>query len=502
MITGRIQGEYRANTGSRQGRTGRTTRPTISARSAAAAAGLFVAWWALRPGRIRRLHALVERSEIFVSFSLGKHIASKHLGTSTSIGEPKISCIRTIGAMEWRDVKEWQTWLRTGVVLLSGLVLLREAYEKTSRLRNNKEGSKAIEKQSLSVLRPRTRGVESLIGNTPMIEIKSLSKFTGCKIYAKLELMNPAGSAKDRVALAIIRANEKMGRIRPHQGDLLLEGTSGSTGISFAVLANALGYTAHICLPDDTSPEKMQLLRSLGAELEPVRPASIVDPKQYTNAARLAAQRINEDPNDPRRAIFADQFENDFNWRIHYNSTGPEIWRQSEGDVDVFINGSGTGGTIAGVSRYLKEKAPETKIILADPQGSGLANRVNYGVMYDRVEKEGTRRRHQVDTLVEGIGLNRLTWNFQQAEDYIDEAIRVSDDEALKMAKFLCVNDGLFWGSSSAINCVAALKTALKLGPGKKIVVIACDSGARHLSKFWKKAADIPNDIGLDDILA
>lgn len=136
--------------------------------------------------------------------------------------------------------------------------------------------------------------------------------------------------------------------------------------------------------------------------------------------------------------------------------------------IDVFINGSGTGGTIAGVGRRLKENNPETKIILADPQGSGLANRVNFGVMYDSVEKEGTRRRHQVDTLVEGIGLNRLTWNFKQAEPYIDEAIRVTDEQALKMAKFICVNDGLFWGSSAAINCVAAVKTALKYGPGQK----------------------------------
>lgn len=350
------------------------------------------------------------------------------------------------------------------------------------------------------LLRPKTRGVALLIGNTPMVEIESLLSLTGCKIYAKLELMNPAGLLKDRVALAIIKESERLGRLKPHNGDIIFEGTSGSTGISFTVLANALGYTAHICLPDDTSPEKLQLLKSLGAELEPVKPAPIVDPNQYTNAARNGAAMVNEESSG-RNAIFADQFENDFNWRVHYNTTGPEIWQQTEGDLDVFITGSGTGGTILGVSKYLKEKLPLVKVILADPQGSGLANRVNYGVMYDTVEKEGKRRRHQVDTMVEGVGLNRLTWNFKQGEHNIDSAIRVTDDQAVKMAKFLCVNDGFFWGLSAAVNCVAAVKTAMELGPGHNIVVIACDLGARHLLKFWKVAAEVPSTVTLEDIL-
>lgn len=356
-------------------------------------------------------------------------------------------------------------------------------------------------RQKTAMLRPKTRGVASLIGNTPMVEVESLSRLTGCKIYAKLELMNPAGLAKDRVALEIIRENEKLGNLKPHHGDMIFEGTSGSTGISFTVLANALGYTAHICLPDDTSQEKLQLLRSLGAILEPVKPAPIVDPNQYTNAARNGAHAINNNPEDTRNAIFADQFENDYNWRVHYKTTGPEIWTQMEGDISAFVTGSGTGGTIAGVSRYLKEQNNSIKVVLADPQGSGLANRVNYGVMYDTVEREGKRRRHQVDTMVEGVGLNRLTWNFKQGEHNIDEAIRVTDEQAAKMAKFLCVNDGYFWGLSAAINCVAAVKTALKYGPGQKIVVISCDSGARHLLKFWKEAAEVPANVTLEDIL-
>lgn len=380
------------------------------------------------------------------------------------------------------------SFLKVSVALASTVYIINEIRK---LLNNNGQ---------LSSLPPKSRGVESLVGNTPLIEIKSLSKMTGCKIYAKLELNNPAGSAKDRVALAIIRENEKLGKLKPNNGDVIFEGTSGSTGISFAMLSNALGYQTHICLPDDTSDEKLKLLKSLGATIEPVKPASIVDPEQYVNAARSRAEAINNDANDSRNAIFADQFENDFNWRVHYKTTGPEIWKQMEGNIDCFITGSGTGGTISGVSKYLKQKNPNIEVILADPQGSGLGNRVNYGVMYDLVEKEGTRRRHQVDTIVEGIGLNRLTWNFKQGEHLINSAIRVTDDEAIKMAKFLCQNDGLFWGSSAAINCVAAVKTAYRLGPGKKIVVIACDSGSRHLSKFWEKAREVPHDIKLHDI--
>lgn len=350
----------------------------------------------------------------------------------------------------------------------------------------------------LSALPPRSRGISSLIGNTHLVEIKSLSQFTGCKIYAKLEVNNPGGSAKDRVALAIIQGNEKSGNLKPFSGDAIFEGTSGSTGISLAMLANAMGYKAHICLPDDTSAEKLQLLLSYGAIIHPVRPASIVDPNQYTNIARLKCE---EAVASGKRAVFADQFENEYNWKVHYKTTGPEIWKQMNGKIDYFITGLGTGGTIAGVSRYLKEHSPSTQVVLADPQGSGLANRVNFGVMYDLVEREGTRRRHQVDTLVEGIGLNRLTNNFQHAEPYIDSAIRVTDEQALKMAKFLSINDGFFWGSSAAINCVAAVKTALSMGPGKDIVVIACDSGTRHMSKFWKYAGDVDPTISLEEVM-
>lgn len=348
----------------------------------------------------------------------------------------------------------------------------------------------------------RKKNVADLIGNTPMVKINSLSKQTGCEIYAKLELTNPGGSAKDRVALSVIRHFEETGDLVPGRGDVLFEGTSGSTGISFAMLCNALGYTAHICLPDDTSTEKLQLLESYGAEIEKVKPASIVDPNQYVNAARKGALKLQNDDTTPSNGVFADQFENDNNWRIHFATTGPEIWEQMNHDLDYFVTGSGTGGTIAGCSKYLKSVNENIKIFLADPQGSGMFNRVKYGVMYDTVEKEGTRRRHQVDTLIEGIGLNRVTHNFLQGEHYIDDSIRVTDEQALRMARFLSSNDGLFVGSSSCINAVAATMIAKNAKPGSKIVMIACDSGSRHLSKFWKEALKVDKNVTLEQVLA
>lgn len=347
----------------------------------------------------------------------------------------------------------------------------------------------------------RKSNIADLIGNTPMVRVNSLSNITGCEIYAKLELANPGGSAKDRVALAVIRHFEKIGDLVPGRGDMVFEGTSGSTGISFALLCNALGYTAYICLPDDTSNEKLQLLESYGAVIEKVKPASIVDPNQYVNAARKAAFKMQNDESIKANGVFADQFENDNNWRIHYSTTGPEIWSQMDQDIDYFVTGSGTGGTIAGVSRFLKSVSSKVKVVLADPQGSGMHNRVKYGVMYDNVEKEGTRRRHQVDTLIEGVGLNRVTHNFIQGEHCIDDALRVTDDQAIKMARFLSSNDGLFLGSSSCINAVAATKLAQSSPKGTKIVMVACDSGNRHLSKFWKEALKVDKNVTLESVM-
>ncbi len=207
-------------------------------------------------------------------------------------------------------------------------------------------------------------------------------------------------------------------------------------------------------MPDDQSTEKSDLLEKLGAEIQRVRPAPIADANHYVNVARsLAAQRT-ADPSISGHGFFADQFENEANWRAHYDGTGPEIFRQTNGQLDAFVAGAGTGGTITGVARFLKPRLPEMKIVLADPEGSGLYNKVKYGVMFDPKEREGTRRRHQVDSIVEGIGINRVTANFEAGMEYIIDAIRVSDAQAKAMARWLVEKDGIFAGSSSCVNCM------------------------------------------------
>ncbi|KAF2001166.1 PALP-domain-containing protein [Amniculicola lignicola CBS 123094] len=348
-------------------------------------------------------------------------------------------------------------------------------------------------------------GIEGCIGNTPLIKIKSLSDATGCEILAKAEFLNGAGnSPKDRVALSIIQMAEERGLLIPHSGDTIYEGTVGSTGISLAAICQARGYKAHICMPNDMAVEKSDLLLKLGAEVERVRPAPIVDQDQFVNLASRRAIEHTTNANKPGRGLFADQFETEANWRAHYSGTGPEIYGQTGGHLDAFVSGAGTGGTLSGVALYLKPKLPNLKVVLADPPGSGLYNRVKFGVMFNNKEKEGTRRRHQVDTIIEGIGINRVTHNFDVGRELIDDAIRVTDDQAIGMAKWLVENDGIFVGSSSAVNCVAATKLAKQLGPGHRIVTLLCDSGARHLSKFWASTEPVggaEGDISLDAIL-
>ncbi|KAJ2102993.1 Cysteine synthase 2 [Coemansia sp. RSA 2337] len=332
-------------------------------------------------------------------------------------------------------------------------------------------------------------GVVGLIGNTPLVRINSLSDATGCEILGKAEFLNPGGSSKDRIALYVIEQAEQKGLLVPHTNSCIFEGTSGSTGISLAMVARAKGYLCHIVMPSDQAIEKSQLLERHGATVERVAPCSIVDKNNFVNIARRLAQEYQDG-----RGYFVDQFENPLNFEAHYRTTGPEILKQTRGNVDAFVHGSGTGGTIAGVTWFLKQRVPGVRSYLADPQGSGLANKVNHGVMFANTEREGTRRRQQVDTLVEGVGLNRLTRNFarllpQGASTMLDGAVSVSDADAVRMSRWLMANDGLFVGSSAAINCVAALSIARHLGPGHTVVTILADSGQRHLTKFWNDAA-------------
>ena len=207
------------------------------------------------------------------------------------------------------------------------------------------------------------------------------------------------------------------------------------------------------CMPSDQAIEKSDLLLKLGAVVERFPPAPIVDPMHFVNRARTLAAEHTADSERPGRGFFANQFENAANWQSHFEGTGPEIFRQCDGKIDAFVAGAGTGGTIAGVAKFLKAKAPDVRIVLADPQGSGLHNRIMYGVMFDTKEKEGTRRRQQVDTIVEGIGINRVTANFEIGRELIDDSVKVDDNQVLDMARWLVEKDGIFVGSSSAVNC-------------------------------------------------
>ncbi|KAF2863477.1 PALP-domain-containing protein [Piedraia hortae CBS 480.64] len=355
---------------------------------------------------------------------------------------------------------------------------------------------------------PPSHGIEDLIGNTPLIKLPSLSSATGCEIFAKCEHLNGAGnSPKDRVALSMLVHAEESGLIAPNRGDTIYEGTVGSTGISLAAVCRSRGYKAYICMPNDQSLEKSDLLLKLGAAVERVKPASIVDQEQFVNLARRRAEEHTSDPEKPGRGFFADQFENPANYLAHQRTTGPEIFKQMGGRLDAFVAGAGTGGTISGCALALKPVLPGLRVVLADPQGSGLYNKVKYGVMFSNTEAEGTRRRHQVDSVVEGIGVNRLTKNFKVGMHLIDDAVKVTDQQAMMMARWLVEKEGLFVGASSAVNCVAAARIAREMGRGGKkarIVTVLCDSGTRHLSKFWMEVGDIGGEgdgLELDDIL-
>lgn len=340
-----------------------------------------------------------------------------------------------------------------------------------------------------------SEGIESTIGQTPLLRLNALSRLTRRTILAKAEFLNGCGgSPKDRVALSMIQTAEAAGLLTPNRGDTIYEGTVGSTGISLATLARARGYRCHICMPADVAIEKSDLLTQLGATVERVTPAPITSTEHFVNLARRRAAEHAARWADGSVGFFADQFESGANWRAHFGSTGPEILAQAGRDVAAFVAGAGTGGTVSGVAKYLKEEAKleeSVQVVLADPQGSGLYNKIKYGVMYSPTEREGTRRRSQVDTIVEGIGITRITENFEAGRELIDDAVKVNDDQACVMARWLVENEGIFAGSSSAVNLVAAVVTALKLPEDSKVVTILCDSGQRHMSKFYKRIAEM-----------
>ena len=307
-------------------------------------------------------------------------------------------------------------------------------------------------------------GLTSSIGNTPMIRINSLSEETGCEILGKAEFMNPGGSVKDRAALWMIQDAEKSGALKP--GGTVVEGTAGNTGIGLAHVCNNRGYKTMIYMPDNQSQEKVDLLRTLGAEVRVVPTVPYANDMNFQKqAGRFAATFDN--------AIWANQFDNTANSLAHYESTGPEIWAQTDGGVDAFTCAVGTGGTLAGTSLYLKEQNSHVKIILADPMGSALFNWVTTG--------EATMT--PGPSMTEGIGNSRVTENLAPAK--IDDAIQVDDQEMVDMVYRMLQQEGWFFGSSSGINLGAAVKIAKDLGPGHTIVTILCDGGSKYQSRLY-----------------
>jgi len=307
-------------------------------------------------------------------------------------------------------------------------------------------------------------GLTSSIGKTPMIRISSLSEETGCEILGKAEFMNPGGSVKDRAALWMIEEAEKSGALKP--GGTVVEGTAGNTGIGLAHVCNNRGYETIIYMPDNQSQEKVNLLRTLGAEVRVVPTVPYANDMNFQKqAGRFAATLEN--------AIWANQFDNTANSLSHYESTGPEIWAQTNGGVDAFTCAVGTGGTLAGTSLYLKEQSANVKIVLADPMGSALYNWVTTG--------EATMT--PGPSMTEGIGNSRVTQNLAPAK--IDDAVQVDDQEMVDMVYRLLHQEGWFFGSSSGINLVAAVKIAKDLGPGHTVVTILCDSGSKYQSRLY-----------------
>ncbi len=313
-----------------------------------------------------------------------------------------------------------------------------------------------------------THSMTELIGNTPLIHLREVSELTGCTILGKAEFLNPGGSVKDRTALGIIRDAEARGELKP--GGTIVEGTAGNTGIGLSLIANALGYRCVVVMPHSQSREKIELLDLYGADLRLVQPTSYDDPNHYIHTAQRLTERLAE--TEEHGAFWARQFDNTANTRIHETTTGEEIWQQTDGNIDGFICAVGTGGTLAGVSRALKQHKPDITIGIADPQGSALYN------YYTNGELKGEGR-----SLAEGIGISLITENLRLAQ--IDKAYQISDAEALPYIFNLLRHEGLCLGGSSAVNIAGAVRLARELGPGHTIVTMLCDYGDRYKSRLY-----------------
>ena len=306
------------------------------------------------------------------------------------------------------------------------------------------------------------------IGKTPLIRLERASALTKCNILGKAEFLNPGGSVKDRAALYIIRDAERSGRLKP--GGVVVEGTAGNTGIGLALVGNALGYRTVIVMPETQSQEKKDMLRLCGADLRLVSAAPYRDPNNYVRYSGRLAEELAA--SEPKGAIWANQFDNVANRLAHEQTTGPEIWEQTDGKVDGFTAAVGSGGTLAGVALALKRRNPKVKIALADPMGAALYHFYKHG----ELKAEGS-------SITEGIGQGRITANLEGFTP--DEAYQIPDEEALPVIFDLLQHEGLCLGGSTGINVAAAIRLKQQLGPGHTIVTVLCDGGSRYQSKLF-----------------
>jgi cysteine synthase A len=327
-------------------------------------------------------------------------------------------------------------------------------------------------------------GVESHVGQTPLIRLRRLSALTGCEILGKAEFMNPGGSVKDRAALGIIIDAEAKQLLNP--GDTIIEGSAGNTGIGLTVVGHAKGYRTVIVIPETQSPEKITLLRTLGAEVITVPEKPYSDPGNYNRVA----QRLAEE----NGWFWSNQFDNPANRLAHYRTTGPEIWSQTNGEVTAFVSAVGTGGTLAGTSLYLKERRADISAVCADPYGAAMWSWFTHG---NTDTKDG-------DSFAEGIGQSRVTKNLEGI--VVDRAYRIADQPALTIVYQLLREEGLFLGLSSGINLAGAVRFAQERGPGQTIVTLLCDSGLKYQSKLfhaaWLKEHHLDPDLPIESILS
>lgn len=305
-----------------------------------------------------------------------------------------------------------------------------------------------------------------MMGNTPLVRLNTMSDETGCEILAKAEFCNGGGSVKDRAAFYLINDAVTKGQLRP--GGTVVEGSAGNTGIGLAHMCLALGYKCVVYMPDNQSQEKVETLRTLGAEVRPVPVVPFTDENNFNHQARRYAESLDN-------AVWTDQFDNLANRQAHYETTGPEIWKDTQGKLDALVLTTGTGGTLAGTAMYLKEQNSKIKVILADPQGSVLYNHIKHDKV---VRSDG-------GSIAEGIGQGRVTNNLKDAP--VDDALLIKDTDVVTMTFRLLHEEGFFVGASTGVNVQAAVEVARQMGPGHTIVTCLCDTGHKYFKRLFNK---------------